>query len=115
MLILILFLVVGGFMVYLAQDNLSLVTMHLGTYVFADVPLFYVIIGSLLAGLCLAYFVYLINSIFTALTMRGKDHKIKETKSEIVDLTKRIHQLEIQNEKLKNNSTVPENVDENAL
>lgn len=115
MLTLILFLVVGAIMVYLAQNNLMLVTLHLGKYVFSGIPLFYIIIGSLLTGLVLAYLVYLVNSIFTAFTMHGKDNKIKQTKNEIVDLTKQIHQLELENERLKNNSTIIEPQDKNAL
>ncbi len=115
MLTLILFLIVGGVMVYLAQNNLMLVTLHLGSKIFSDIPLFYIIIGSLLVGLGLAYLIYLFNSIFTAFTMRGKDNKIKQSRSENVDLTKQIHQLELENERLKNNSTVIEPQDKNAL
>jgi len=115
MLILILLLVVGAVMAYLAQNNLVPVTMHLGTTVITNIPLFYIIIGSLLTGLILAYLLHLVNSIFTAFTMHGKDNKIKQTKSEIVDLTKQIHQLELENERLKNNSTVIEPSDKNAL
>ena len=113
--ILILLLVVGTVMVYLAQNNLILVTLHLGPYVFSDIPLFYVIIGSLLVGLGLAYLFYLINSIFMAFSMRRKDKKIKQGKNEIVDLTKQIHKLELENERLKNNSTDIEPQDKNAL
>lgn len=102
-------------MVYLAQNNLTLVTLSLGTYAFSDIPLFYIIIGSLLIGLVSAYLVHFINSIFAAFAMRGKDNKIKQTKSEVVDLTKRIHQLELENERLKNNSGVNELQDKNAL
>jgi len=112
---LILFLVIGGVMVYLAQNNLTLVTLRLGTYTFSGIPLFYIIIGSLLTGLGLAYFIYLINSIFIAFSMRRKDSAIKHGKSDIVDLTKQIHQLELENERLKNNSTVIEPQDKNAL
>lgn len=115
MLILILFLVIGAVMVYLAQNNLTLVTLHLGTYVLSDIPLFYIIIGSLLTGLGLAYLIFIFNSIFTAFTMHGKDNKIKQGKSDIVGLTKQIHQLELENERLKNNSTVIELQDKNAL
>lgn len=102
-------------MVYLAQNNLMLITLHLGTYIFSGIPLFYVIIGSVLTGLGLAYFFYLVNSIFTGLAMRGKDNKIKRGKSDIVELTKQIHQLEIENERLKNNTTVIGTQDKNAL
>lgn len=115
MLIIILFLVVGSVMVYLAQNNLTPVTLRLATYTFSGIPLFYIIIGSLLAGLGLAYLSYLISSIFTGFTIRGKDKKIKQGKSENVDLTKQIHQLELENERLKNNSTVVEPSDKNAL
>jgi len=112
---LIIFLVVGSIMVYLAQNNLMLVTLQLGKYVFPGIPLFYIIIGSLLTGLGLAYLINLFNSIFTSLTMHRKDKKIKQTKGEIIDLTKQIHQLELENERLKNNSTVIEPQDKNAL
>lgn len=114
MLILILLLIVGSIMVYVAQNNLMLVTLHLGTYAFSDLPLFYIIVGSLLTGLGLAYFIFLVNSIFTAFTMHKKDKTIKQTSSDVVDLTKQIHQLELENERLKNNSTIVEPQDRNA-
>ena len=113
--ILILLLVVGAVMVYLAQNNLMPVTLYLGAYVLSDIPLFYIIIGSLLVGLGLAYLMYLVNSVFTAFAMRGKDNKIKQGKSDIVDLTKQIHKLELENERLKNNSAMTEPQDKNAL
>ncbi len=92
-----------------------LVTLHFGPYLFSGIPLFYIIIGSLLIGLGFSYFIALIRSISTGFTIRGKDNKIKQTKGEIVDLTKQIHQLELENERLKNNSTVIESQDKNAL
>ena len=113
--ILILLLVAGAIMVYLAQNNLMLVPLHLGGYVFSDIPLFYIIIGSLLTGLGLAYLIYLVNSIFTAFSMHKKDTAIKQGKSEIIELTKQIHKLELENERLKNNSAVTEPQDKNAL
>ena len=115
MLILILFFAVGAIMVYLAQNNLALVTLQLGTYTFPNLPLFYVIIGSLILGLSLAYIIYLVNSISEAFTMRGKNNKISQTENEIVGLTKQIHQLQLENERLKNNSTAVEPQDKNAL
>jgi uncharacterized integral membrane protein len=115
MLTLILFLIVGSIIAYLAQNNLTPVTLHFAKYVFSGIPLFYIIISSLLTGLALAYLVDLVHSIFTGFTIRGKDKKIKQTKGEVVDLTKQIHQLELENERLKNNSTVIEPIDKKAL
>lgn len=115
MFFLILFLIAGGVMVYLAQNNLEIVSLHLGTYEFTGIPLFYIIIGSLLVGLGIAYFFQFMHSIVNAISMHGKDNTIKQGNSDIVSLTKRIHQLELENERLKNNSTVIEPQDSNAL
>ncbi len=115
MITLILILLIGAVFVYLAQNNLVPVTLHVGPTVITNIPLFYVIIGSLLTGLFLAYLIHLVNSIFIAFSMHGKDTKIKQGKSEIVNLTKRIHQLELENERLRDESTVDEPQDKNAL
>ena len=115
MITLILVLLIGAVFVYLAQNNLVPVTLHLGATVITNIPLFYVIIGSLLAGLVFAYLIHLVNSIFTAFSMHRKDTAIKHGKSDIVNLTKRIHQLELENERLKNESSVDEPRDSNAL
>lgn len=114
MLILILLLVVGSILVYISKYNFTPVSIALGPYVFSDIPLFYVIIGSLIAGLLLSYGIYLIRSISTSLTLRGKDKEIKKNKDEVLELTKRVHQLELDNEKLKNGPSI-EPQDPNAL
>ena len=114
MLILILLLVVGSALVYISKFNFVPVSVNLGMYVISDIPLFYVIVGSLVIGLVLSYVVYLVHSISTSLALRGKDNKIKKNKEEVLELTKRVHQLELENEKLKHNSDA-EPEDKNAL
>jgi len=114
MLIVILLLILGTAMVYISKFNDMLVSVNLGVYAFNQIPLFYVIIGSLLMGLILSYLVYLVDLIFTSWTLRGKDREIKRTKTEVLELTKRVHQLELENEKLKH-SRHQEPGDPNAL
>ena len=101
MLTLILLLVVGSALVYIAQFNFMLVTVNLGFYTFSDVPLFYVIVASLLVGLIVAYMDYLAQVISTFFTIRGKNNEIKGKKDDVLELTRRVHQLELENEKLK--------------
>lgn len=115
MFLLIVFLLLSVGMVYVAQDNLSLVPLHIGNYVFSDIPLFYVIIGSILTGLGFAYVIHIVHSIFTRLSIRGKDNKIKQGKGEIAELTKQIHKLELENEELKKEAGDTEPADKNAL
>lgn len=114
MLVLILFLAIGAIVVYISQYNFTPVTVNLGIYVLSDIPLFYVIAGSLLTGLVLSYLVSLVRAISNSYTIRGKDKEIKNNKSEVLELTKRIHQLEIENKKLGEDTGLkPE--DPNAL
>lgn len=114
MLILLLLLVVGSMLAYISQHNLMPVTVNLGTYILTDIPLFYVIVGSVSAGLVLSYVIYFVHDISTSLKLRGKSQEIKKKKDEVLELTKRVHQLELENEKLKHSSKV-EPKDNNAL
>lgn len=113
MLNIILLLLSGSVLAYISRDNLAPVTLHLAQYTIAQIPLFYVIVGSLLAGLILAYIVQLFGSIATAFVLRGNQKAMKSGRDEILELTKRIHQLELENEQLKH--AEPVNFDQNAL
>lgn len=114
MLVLILFLVVGSGLVYISKYNFTPVSVNLGMYTIANIPLFYVIVGSLVIGLVLSYLVYLVHSISTSFKFRGKDREIKKNKEEVLELTKSVHKLELQNERQKNGTDV-EPQDSNAL
>ena len=69
--------------------------------------------GSLLVGLIVAYLIQLFGSIATAFVLRGNRKAMKSGQDEILELTKRVHQLELENEKLKRSE--PEIIDANAL
>ena len=68
----------------------------------------------MLFGLVLSYLIYLVHSISTSFTLRGKDKEIKKDKNAVLELTKRVHQLELENEKIRNGSD-SEPTDQNAL
>src|SRR3989338_5408481 len=114
MLMIILSLIVGSLLVYISRFNFQPVSINLGFYVFYTVPLFYVIVCSLLIGLVLSYFAYIVNAISNSIVLRGKDSEIRKNKAEVLELTKRVHQLEIKNEKLGKSSGI-EPGDRNAL
>lgn len=114
MLILILILIVGSFLVYISKYNFMLVSVNFGSHVISNIPLFYVIVGSIVVGLALSYLFFLAKSISTYFSLRGKDTEIKKNKDEVLELTKRVHQLELENEKLKHSYDI-ELEDPNAL
>lgn len=114
MLELILLLVVGSGLVYISKFNFVPVSVNLGMYTISEIPLFYVIVGSLTIGLGLSYIVYLVNVISNSFILRGKDKEIKKNKDEVLELARRVHQLELENEKIKNGTSI-EVFDANAL
>jgi len=113
MLNIIFLLITGSGLMYISKYNLELVSVNMGFYTIADVPLFFVIVVSLLVGFTLSYIVQLIINISTYIKIKNKSKEIKTGQEEILDLTKTVHQLELENEKLKH--TGPEISDPNAL
>lgn len=113
MLNIIFLLLAGSALTYISRYNLELVTVNMGVYTIANIPLFYVIVGSVIGGMILSYVLQLIRNIATYWEIRGKSKEIQSGKEEILDLTKTVHQLEIENEKLKHTGSQP--VDSKAL
>ena len=101
MLTLIILVLFGILTAFFATQNTALVTITLASYTFKGIPLYLIVLASLLLGLVLSSLLSLANSIVSSFTIRGKDVKIKETKQTVTELTKRIHQLELENEHLK--------------
>ncbi len=106
-------LVVGSALTYISRYNLEPVNVNMGVYTVLNVPLFYVIVGSLLVGLVLSYIMQILSNIVTFFEMRGKSREIQTNKNEILSLTKTVHQLELDNEKLKHEG--PKLTDSKAL
>jgi uncharacterized integral membrane protein len=114
MLALIFLLIFGSGIAYLALQNTSLVTLTILNYTLSDVPLFSVMIASMLVGALLIYVIHLANSISTALTIHNKDKTIKQSRENVTELTKNIHKLELENEALTKDGPSA-NSDANAL
>jgi hypothetical protein len=98
MLTLIAFIIVGLIIASLTQYNSMLVSLNIGGYIFSNVPLFYVVLGSLLAGLVLGYFFQLIDSVFTTAAIVRKDRKLEKAEKEAAELRAKLAMLEREKE-----------------
>jgi uncharacterized integral membrane protein len=101
MLVLLVAVISGLAIAYFGMQNISLVTIRLNDYVWTDVPLYLVIVGSLFAGLFMAGILYFARSVSSTLTIYGKDRAIKKTKHTVADLEQRVRELEAENAQLK--------------
>lgn len=84
---------------YFATENTRLSTITLTGYAL-QVPLYILIGVTLLLGLAFSWLISLLDSLSSAIKLRGKEHVIKDAKTTIQELTKKINQLEIENAKL---------------
>ncbi len=114
MLVFIFLLFVGAGFTFLSMQNTGVVSLTFLQYHFSDLPVNYVIIGSMLLGALLAYASSMINSVSTTLKIRKQRKQIKQERMEVAELTKMVHQLELENAGLKTDKD-PEDTDRNAL
>lgn len=89
------------------MQNTGNISLNFLNYTIPNVPTYFVIIGSLLVGLLFSWLVSMVNGIFTTFTMRGKENKIKSSNKENLELSKKIHDLEIENAKLTTRLNTP--------
>ncbi|MDP3941181.1 MAG: lipopolysaccharide assembly protein LapA domain-containing protein [bacterium] len=99
---------------YLATQNTIGVTLQAGKYLLPSIPLYLVVLASLLVGLFLAWFLSSIGSVATFLRFREKDAQLHQTEKAldekdetILSLREKLKELAVENGTLK--KTTPEN------
>ena len=100
MLSLIVTILFGLGITFFAFQNSILVPVNpLGTQVFS-MPLYLVAVISLLAGVVMAWVISLSSGLSHFIQIKGKENVIHNDKKEIKQLNEKIHDLEIEQEKL---------------
>jgi uncharacterized integral membrane protein len=102
MLVLLIAVISGLAIGYFATQNTTPVTIRFNDYLWEDIPLYLVMLGSLLVGLFMAWILYFARSVSSRLTIYGKDHAVKKAQDTVVDLERRVQELEVENARLKN-------------
>lgn len=110
MLVLLVAVISGIAIAYFGMQNISPVTIRLNEFVWNDVPLYLVIVGSLFVGLFIAGILYFARSVSSTLTIYGKDRAMKKTKHTVADLEQRVHDLEAEKARLNTTLTSPSEI-----
>ena len=111
---LILFIVFGLGFGFFATQNTNLITVHFGLTNVAEAPLYVVVLTSLGIGVLLVSIFYLIKSISMGIALNKKEKELANFKKENAELLKELHQVELENSKLKGITGTTEE-DENAI
>ena len=101
MLALILLIVFGLGTAYFSTQNTGAVHIVLGNYIFYDIPLYVIVIASILLGVFISWLISIVDSISSKVTIYGKDSAIKEAYKTIDVLKEENHNLELKNAQLK--------------
>jgi uncharacterized integral membrane protein len=107
MLVLLVAVLFGLGIGYFATENTIPVTLRLAEYALEDVPLYLVVMGSLLVGLFIAWILFIARSVSTRLTIYGKDQVVRKTRRTVSDLEQRVHELEGENARLRQGDPYP--------
>ncbi len=78
---------------------------------FPAVPLYLIVLGALLLGIFVSWFISLIDSFFSTMTLMGKNSALKSAQQTIRDLRNENHRLEVKNAELRGETHVEERID----
>ena len=101
MLSLIVTILFGLGVAYFALQNSMNVVIHMWNYTLIGVPVYAVVVISILAGVLISWVISGLNSLAAYLALRGKDKVIKEDKRTISQLRQDLHKLEVENAQLR--------------
>lgn len=101
MLTLLILIIFSVGVAYFSTQNTQNVSIAFDQYTVASIPLYLVVLASLFLGIFISLIISLVGSISSSLTLHGKESKIKEAQRRAAELTKQVHQLELENERLK--------------
>lgn len=111
MLTLILTVIIGIAFAFVAIQNTNPVSINFYNTQFSNIPLFLVMLGSLLVGLLVAGIMSALDALGSYVALHRKDSKINAAHSTIEDMQKRVHELEVENAQLKGEHSVVEQAD----
>lgn len=94
-------LIISLVVAYLATQNATLVTLTFGHTVLADIPLFFVVLTSMIFGTLLASIVTITNLIKSKWTIFGQKGQLKKSYETVSELKERVGELEGENTTLR--------------
>jgi cell shape-determining protein MreC len=100
MLSLILLIVFGLLMAFFATQNTHLGSITLANYGFTSIPMYLIVVISMLFGVLVSWILSLVSTVSSSLTIHGKESEIKNANKTITELNKKVHALELENAKL---------------
>lgn len=98
-------MVFAALVAFFATQNTGGVNIVLASRSISSIPVYLVVIGSMLIGFLVSWFISLFDSLSSILKIRGKNSAINNANNKISELEKRNNELQIENSNLKGRIT----------
>lgn len=98
---LILAIIVGLGVAFFSVQNTHGVTMTLANYSLTDIPLFIIVLASILVGLFVGFIMNIFQALSASFKIHGKDVAVKNANHIIADLKKKLDDVQIENNLLR--------------
>lgn len=113
MLILFLAIVLSVVFSIFATQNTSLITLYFYNFSLPNVPVYIVILVSVIISFAASIIIQALKNISSGITISNQEKRIKTLKKELAEITKEHHKLELENAKFKSELGEPD--DENSI
>lgn len=97
MFLLIATIIFASVIAFFATQNAGPVDLRLSTLQLTGIPLYWIVLGSVLITLVFSWIMLLIDSISSSFALHGRDNAVKKLKKDNEVLVKKVHQLEVEN------------------
>ena len=101
MLLLLVIILFGILLAVFATQNTQPASITLATYRLTDIPMYVVLMGSLLVGVLMSWVLSLFGAASSFFTLRRRESTIHGMDRTIADLKRKNHDLEVENVKLR--------------
>lgn len=89
-------IIFGLFFTVFAVQNTALTSLAFGNLSLPQIPLYIIVLGSLLLGVIIAWIFAIVDNLTTVFLLNRKEKTIRELKKVVTSLTRRVHQLELE-------------------
>ncbi len=93
---LLLTLIIGFGIAYFSRHVSTDITFSVGKYVYPNIPLFFITVGTYILGILLAWIIEIPQSIATTFHIMGLGRKVKSGNTTITELQNKIEKLELE-------------------
>ena len=97
MLSLFLFIIFGLGVAFFATQNTGTVHILMGNYLISGIPLYVIVIASLLLGVLISWIISAVNDLSAMFTIQGKTSEIKRAQKTIAELKEENNSLHAEN------------------